>query len=137
VASGFLNIYPARPGENFDILTSSKTFLEPLQLARNVEENARLPFRCSSLEVKADLAGNGTRRYVVRAAKRREKVVQRIFISEVDDRQTSAPLMTIAVEQIIVTNGDVEHMPRGDTRRIVVIILSSWRRYLYEGRSVT
>jgi len=48
VGSGFLNIYPARPEENFDILTSSKTFLEPLQLARNVEENARLPFRCSS-----------------------------------------------------------------------------------------
>ena len=136
MASGFLNIYPARPGENFDILTSSKTFLELLQLAGN--ENARLPFRCSPpLEMKADLAGNGTRRYVVRAAKRREKVVQRIFISEVDDRQTSAPLMTIAVEQIIVANGDIKHIPRGDTRRIVVIILSSWRRYLYEGRSVT
>ena len=39
------------------------------------------------LEVETDLAGSGARRHIVRAAKGREEIVERILVRHVDDRQ--------------------------------------------------
>ncbi len=66
----------------------------------------------AALEVKADLRRQRPRRDVMRAAERREKVVQRVLVAEVDRGETSAPLVAIAVEQIVVADGEVEQIAR-------------------------
>ena len=62
------------------------------------------------LEVKADLGGQRAWSDVVRAAEGREKVVEGGFVGDVDRRETQTPLVAVALEQIVVTNGEVEQV---------------------------
>src|ERR1700679_3173942 len=59
-------------------------------------------FEKPGLEGEADLARHGSRSHVVRAAERRQEVVESIFIREVNDRDASAPFVTVPVKEIVV-----------------------------------
>src|SRR5271155_8193 len=64
--------------------------------------------RMMRLEVEADLAGDGARRDVVRAAEGGEKVVERIVVREIDYLDASAPLKAVAVEDVVIAHGEIE-----------------------------
>ena len=68
------------------------------------------------------------RRHKVCAAERRQKVVESNLVGQVDDREPQAPLVTVAVKQIVVTGANVEQVSRGDARRIVIVVFRSGRR---------
>ena len=86
--------------------------------------------------MEADLGGVGARRNVVRAAKRRDEVVQRVLVPDVDRGQSQTPLVAIAVKEIILPERQVEQIPRRDARWIVVIILRAGRGDLHQRRAV-
>ena len=77
------------------------------------------------LEVEAELDGFGTRAYEVRAAECGEEVVQGFLVGQVHDGEAEAPLVAIAVEQVVVADGHVEEIPRGDARRILVVVFGA------------
>ena len=60
------------------------------------------------LKVETDLSGDGPRRHIVRAAECRKKVVERVFVRDVDDGQLRAHFVFIAVEQVVVSHVNVE-----------------------------
>ena len=55
--------------------------------------------------MEADLPRDSTRRDVVRPAERGKEVVENVVVRKVDDRETGAPLVTVAVEEIVVSQG--------------------------------
>jgi hypothetical protein len=61
----------------------------------------------------------------VGAAEGGQDVIQRFFVGEIDDLKLGAPFITIAMEQIVVSDGGVEQIPRCDARRIMIVILGS------------
>lgn len=81
-------------------------------------------------EVKADLSADRARRNVMGSAERGKKVVQSIFIRHVDNLNLSAPLVTVAMKQIVVTNSNVEQVSWGDAGRIVIGIFCARCRHL-------
>ncbi len=44
---------------------------------------------------------NGARRDVMRSTEGRKEIVKRVFVGQIDDRQPRAPLILIAVKNII------------------------------------
>src|SRR5664280_2505650 len=60
------------------------------------------------LEMKANLSCQRPRRHVVRAAKRRQKVVQGILVRQVDRRQLQTPLVPVALEEVVVADSKVK-----------------------------
>ena len=84
-----------------------------------------------ALEVETQLHRFRSRRHIMRAAERGNEIVQRLFVRQVDDREAQAPLVTVAIEQIVLAHGNVEHVPRSDALRIVVVVLRSGRRNRY------
>lgn len=64
----------------------------------------------------------GARRYIVRAAEGGEEVVQSVFVGQIDNRELRAPLVSFAVEQVIVAQGEIEQTARLDALRIVIVI---------------
>lgn len=56
------------------------------------------------LKVEANLTGKRSGRHIVRAAERGKKVVQGIFARQVNDGQAGAPLIVVAVKNVVVTN---------------------------------
>ena len=54
------------------------------------------------LEVEAQLHGFRARCHKVRAAERGQKIVERLFVRQVDHREAQAPLVAIAVEQVVI-----------------------------------
>ena len=80
------------------------------------------------LEVEADFAGEGTRGDVMGAAEGGEEVVEGVVVREVDDGETGAPFVAVAVKQVVVAEGHVEKIPRLDARGIVIVVLAagSW-----------
>ena len=42
----------------------------------------------------------------MRSAKRREEVIQRILVGDVDSRQSQTPLVRVAVEEVVVADGE-------------------------------
>jgi len=52
----------------------------------------------SSLEMEPKLCGHRARRYILRAAERREEVVQGIVVRNVDGCALQTPLVTIPLE---------------------------------------
>ena len=77
--------------------------------------------------MEADRRRDGARRNIVRSAEGRKEVVERLFVGQVDHRQTRAPLVLVAVEDIVVSDRDVEEIARRDARRIVVVVLRARR----------
>jgi len=69
----------------------------------------------------------------MRSAERGKKIVQRHLVGQVDGREPQAPLVTVAMEEVVIANAGIEQVARVDARRIVIVILGTWCRYL--GRS--
>ena len=53
--------------------------------------------------METDLPRDRTRRDVVRPAERGEEVVENIVIRKVDDRDAGAPLVAVAMEEIVIS----------------------------------
>ena len=77
------------------------------------------------LEVKSNFGGQSARSDVVRAAEGGEEVVERVFVGNVDGGEAQAPLVAVAVEEVVGTEGGVEEAARCDARRILVVVLGS------------
>ena len=90
----------------------------------------------TTLEVKSHLRRRCSRRHVVRATERRDKVVERYFVRKVDDGQLSAPFAFVAMEEIVVPDREIEQVTVSNPRRILVIIFSSRRRNLDKRRAI-
>lgn len=56
------------------------------------------------------------------AAECGQEIVERHFVGYVDRRKSQTPLVSIAVKNIVVTDGNVEQISWRDSRRIVVVI---------------
>ena len=69
---------------------------------------------------------------VVRAAERREKVVERVFVRDINRRQLQADLVSIPVEEVVMSDSEIEQVSRRHARRIGVVVFSAWRRYLHQ-----
>src|SRR5215472_10710900 len=81
------------------------------------------------------LCGECARRHVMRPAKRRKEVVQRIVIRKIDCCQLEAHLEPVAVEQIVVSDRCVKQISLCNARWIMVVIVRTWRRYPHQCRS--
>jgi hypothetical protein len=77
------------------------------------------------LEVEPEFDRLGSRRYIVGAAEGRQKVVQRRLVCQIDDRESQAPLVAVAMEKVIVADGNVKQMARLDSWGIVVVVFGS------------
>jgi hypothetical protein len=75
--------------------------------------------------VEAQLRRVRARRNEVRSTKGGEKVVERRFVGDVDGAHLQAPLVAVAVKQVVVPHGHVEEVAGRDSRRIMVIIFGS------------
>jgi hypothetical protein len=60
------------------------------------------------------------------AAESGEKVIERDFVSQVDDGKAQAPFVTVAVEEIVLPYRDIEQAARLDSLRIVVVVFFPW-----------
>ena len=72
----------------------------------------------------------------MRAAEGGEEVVHSVFIGDVDRREPDAPLIAIAVEQVVVPDGHVEQVASLHARRVAIVIFGSGSRYLQLRRTV-
>src|SRR5882672_10419712 len=88
------------------------------------------------LEVEAQFGRIRPRRHKMRSAERGEKIVERHLVGQVDGRQAQTPLVTVAMEEVIISNAGIEQVARVDARRIVIVILRSRCRYLEPCRPV-
>src|SRR4051794_16602337 len=80
-------------------------------------------------EVESDLPGQRPRRHKMRAAEGREKVVEHLFVGQIDGCELQANFVaTFASEDVVVTNRQVEQVAWGNARRILVVILGTRRR---------
>ena len=68
----------------------------------------------------------------MRSAERREKIIEGVFVSQVDDFQASTPLVLITMKQIVVTHGNIEETTLANAGRVVVVILGAGGRDFYE-----
>lgn len=75
--------------------------------------------------MKTELHGLRSRCNEVCAAERGQEVVYRGFIRQVDDGEPQAPLVTVAVEKIVVPDARIEQVARRNARRIVVRVVRS------------
>src|SRR6266852_6126894 len=88
------------------------------------------------LEVEAQFSRIRPRRHKMRSTERGQEIVERHFVGQVDGREPQAPLVTVAMEQVVVADAVIEQVARVDARRIVIVILGTWRRYLEPRRPV-
>ena len=84
-----------------------------LQRAKKRARRARLSApEFLKLEAVADLPGKRARGNVVRARERGEEVVQRVLVGDVDGGKPQADLVLIAMEEVVLADGDVEEAAR-------------------------
>ena len=84
------------------------------------------------LEMKAEFYGFSAWRDIVRPAEGGVEIVECFFIGQIDDREAQAPLVAVAVEQVVVAERQVEQAPRLDALWIVIVILGVRRRYFHQ-----
>lgn len=72
----------------------------------------------------------------MRAAERRQKVVQRGSVRQVNEGDLGAPSVFVAVEEIVMANRQIEEMARRDTGWILVVVLGSRSWNLHQRRSI-
>ena len=72
----------------------------------------------------------------MRPAERREEIIKRFLIHQVHHRQTGAPLIPVAFENIVVTHREIEQIARPDARWIVIVVLSPGRWNAYQRRRI-
>src|SRR5579862_9254957 len=94
------------------------------------------PVPPSPSEVKPNLRRQRSRSDVMGAAERRQEVVERIFIRDVDRRELQAYLVFVAMKNIVVTHSEVKQISRRDAWRIVIVILRPGCRDLEQGRPI-
>ena len=68
----------------------------------------------------------------MRAAKRGKKVVEHVAIGDVNGGELQANFVFISVEQVIVSDGEIEQVEWRDTLRIVIVVLGSGCRHFDE-----
>jgi hypothetical protein len=87
--------------------------------------------------MKAEFGGIRSRSDEVRSAERRQEVVERSFVRQIDDRETQAHLVAVvATKQIVVTRADIEQITRGDARWIVIVVFGPRSRKANAGRVI-
>src|ERR1039458_3990661 len=79
------------------------------------------------LKVESDLRCQRSRRYIVRSAERREKVIESIVVGYVDRRQVEVQLVAVLVKDVLLSDGNIEQVARCDARWVLVIALGSRR----------
>src|ERR1700733_13781377 len=84
------------------------------------------------LKMETDSSRQCAGRDVMRSTKRRKKIVERLFVRQIDHRQAGAYLVPVAVKNVVMPHGNVEEVPGCNARRIVVVILRARRGYLDE-----
>ena len=62
------------------------------------------------LEVEPELHRQGPRRHVVRPAKGRQEVVQRIVVRQVDGRELKAPLVSVSHQEVVIAYRNIEEV---------------------------
>jgi hypothetical protein len=60
---------------------------------------------------------------VVRAAECREKIIQRHFVGQIDDRKAEVSLVAVSVEEVVLAHCKVKEAARLDALWIVIVIL--------------
>jgi hypothetical protein len=84
----------------------------------------------AGLEVVGDFAGDGAGRYEVGAGEGGEEVVEGVFIGEVDDGERGgegALVGFFAVQEVVLTEGEIEEAARCHSRGIVVVVFGVGR----------
>ncbi len=66
----------------------------------------------------------------MRAAKGRKIIVKSDLVGQVGDREAQTPTVTIAMEQIVIANGDIEQPAGINALRIVIVVFLSRCRHL-------
>ena len=61
-----------------------------------------------------------------------EEIVQCCLVGQVDHGEAKAPLVFIAIKDVVVANAGIEQVARSDALRIVVVVFRPGRRYLDE-----
>src|SRR6201987_2700503 len=79
--------------------------------------------RCVGLEMNADLCRQRARCDVVRSAEGGEEVVERRLIGQVHSGKPEAPLVPVAVEEVVFTDGGIEETAWRDSRRVLIVVL--------------
>ena len=90
--------------------------------------------RTSRLEVKSQFRCQRTRRHVVRAAESRKEVIERVFVGDIDRGNLQADFVLVTAEKVVLSQRDVEHAPRRNALRIVIVVLLVRGRYRNEVR---
>src|SRR6267378_4593049 len=68
----------------------------------------------NELKVAPHLGGIRARRHKMRAAERRQEVIKRNLVRQVDHCEAQAPLVAIRVEQIVVPDAEIKQVTRRD-----------------------
>ena len=80
------------------------------------------------LEVEAEFGRVRPRRHKMRSAERGKKIVERRLVGQVDGRESQAPFVVIATEQVVVAHAQIKQVPRRDARRVVIVVCRSRSR---------
>ena len=86
-----------------------------------------------SLEVEPEFRRICSWSHEVCPTKRRQKVVERRLICQVNNGKPQAPLIVIAVKEVVIADGSVKQMPRRDARWIMVDVECPEFREGYSG----
>ena len=68
-----------------------------------------------------------SRRYKVRPAERRKKIVQRDLVGDIDSAKPKRHLRVFSTEKIIGADAEIEEIARSDSRGIRVVVFLSVR----------
>jgi hypothetical protein len=63
-----------------------------------------------------------------------KEVVQHVVVRQVDHGQLRTHFVFIAVEQVVVSDGDIEEVARRNSLRIMIIVFFEGGRYLQKER---
>src|SRR5271170_6178170 len=74
------------------------------------------------LEVETNLCRESSRGHIVSSAERRQKVVKRVLVGDVDGLQAQTPSVIVTFEDVVFANGGVEQIAWLDPLRILVVI---------------
>src|ERR1700746_1494101 len=88
------------------------------------------------LEVKTELGCVTSWSHEVRATKRGQKIIESNSVCDVDRGEPKTPLIFVGTKKIVVSDRNIEEVARSNARRIVIVVLSSRRRYFHAGRTV-
>lgn len=65
-----------------------------------------------------------------------EEIIERVVVGQIDNGELSAPLVFISVQQVIVSDGEVEQIALLNARRLVIVVFSACCRDADQARSI-